>query len=172
MSEPTTSTARVAAELERLGLRSEVLELPDSTRTAAEAAATLGCDVAQIVKSIVFRLVERDEPVVVLASGVNRVDEDKLAALAGGSVEQASGRFVRERTGFAIGGVPPVGHDQALATWFDEDLLRFEVVWAAAGTPRSVFSTHPAELARAAGATVADVATAFAAGGPAARHGG
>jgi prolyl-tRNA editing enzyme YbaK/EbsC (Cys-tRNA(Pro) deacylase) len=149
-------SGRVAEELARLGLRTEVLELPDSTRTAAEAASALGCQVAQIVKSIVFRVVERDEPVVVLASGTNRIDESKLAALVGGSVEQASGRFVRDRTGFAIGGVPPVGH--GAAGWFDEDLLGYDVVWAAAGTPRSVFAARPAELAKAAGAVVADVA--------------
>lgn len=162
MAELSPSAARVASELDRLGLRTEVLELPDSTRTAAEAAQTIGCDVAQIVKSIVFRTAS-DEAVIVLASGVNRVDESKLARLAGEAVGQASGKFVRERTGFAIGGVPPLGHDRVIPSWFDEDLLRYPVVWAAAGTPRSVFSSSPADLARASGATVADVAASVAA---------
>jgi prolyl-tRNA editing enzyme YbaK/EbsC (Cys-tRNA(Pro) deacylase) len=160
VNELSRSSARVAEELARLGLDGEVLELPESTRTAAEAAAALRCDVAQIVKSIVFRLVEDDEPLLVMASGVNRVDLAKLAGLAGGEVEQATGRFVRDRTGFAIGGVPPVGHDRPVRSFFDRDLLGYDVVWAAAGTPRSVFPALPAELARAAGATVADVADA------------
>jgi prolyl-tRNA editing enzyme YbaK/EbsC (Cys-tRNA(Pro) deacylase) len=162
VTELSRSAARVADELVRLGLETEVLELPDSTRTAVEAAQALRCEVAQIVKSVVFRVVERDVPVIVLASGINRVDEEKLARLVGSPVEQASGRFVRERTGFAIGGVPPLGHSEAVPTYFDEDLLAFELVWAAAGTPRSVFSARPAELARAARSTVVDIATSSA----------
>ena len=158
MSELSRSASRIAEELARLGVDAQVVELPDSTRTALEAAQAIGCEVGQIVKSLVFRMPAEDRPVLVLASGADRVDEDRLAALLGGEVEQASGRFVRERTGFAIGGVPPFGHDERLVTYLDEHLLSFEVVWAAGGTPRAVFPIAPAELVRASDATVVSVA--------------
>jgi prolyl-tRNA editing enzyme YbaK/EbsC (Cys-tRNA(Pro) deacylase) len=145
MDELSATATRVADELRRRGICTAVVEMPDSTRSAAEAAAAIGCDIAQIVKSLVFRLVERDAPVLVLASGGDRVDEDRLASLVG-PVEQAQAKFVRARTGFAIGGVPPVGHLEPIETFFDEHLLDHEVVWAAAGTPRSVFSIGPREL--------------------------
>lgn len=160
MATPSASSARVAGALARLGLRGDVREMPESTRSAAEAAAALGCDVAQILKSLVFRAVRQDAPVLVLASGADRVDESKLAAVVGGDVERASGAFVRARTGYAIGGVPPVGHDDAIAVYVDERVLAHERVWAAAGTPRSVFTVSPADLVRATGATVVDVADA------------
>ena len=141
-----------------MGIASEIKEMPDSTRSAGEAATAIGCDVAQIVKSLVFRAVDSDAPVLVLASGAVRVDETKLGAAIGEPVEQATGRFVRERTGFAIGGVAPVGHSGPLVTYMDESLLVHEVVWAAAGTPRSVFPIAPEELVRAANAEVTDLA--------------
>lgn len=158
MSELSRSSARVAGELERLGIGTTVLELPGSTRTAGEAADAVGCDVGQIVKSLVFRVVERDEPLLVLTSGRNRVDESKLAAVVGAPVERASAEFVRQRTGYAIGGVPPLGHLAPIATVLDPDLLAYEVVWAAAGTPRSVFAVAPETLRQVTSAKVAEVA--------------
>jgi prolyl-tRNA editing enzyme YbaK/EbsC (Cys-tRNA(Pro) deacylase) len=152
------SAARVATELLRLGIDADIREMPESTRSAGEAAAAIGCDVSQIVKSLVFRAIDRDDPVLVLVSGSSRVDESKLAAAVGEPVEQASGKFVRDRTGFAIGGVAPIGHSQALATFIDQRLLDPAVVWAAAGTPRSVFPIAPRDLQRATKAKVADLA--------------
>ena len=123
-----------------------ITELPDSTRTAVEAAAAVGCSVAQIVKSLVFRTLESDEPVLVLASGATRVDEGRVGAHLGEPVEKASAEFVRQRTGFSIGGVPPVGHSTALRTLVDERLGELAELWAAAGTPHAVFPLTPADL--------------------------
>jgi prolyl-tRNA editing enzyme YbaK/EbsC (Cys-tRNA(Pro) deacylase) len=131
-------------------------ELPDSTRTAPEAAAAVGCEVGAIVKSLVFRI--GDEAVLALVSGGNRANEALLEAGFGAPVERADADFVRAATGFSIGGVPPIGHPRPLRTLVDEDLLRFPVVWGAAGTPRSVFPMAPDELARLAGGTVVRLA--------------
>ena len=127
------TSQRVQERLRELGLQAEVRELADSTRTAQEAAAAVGVDVGQIVKSLVF--VDRDRPLLCLCAGDRRVDVAKL----GQGVRQARGDEVRDATGFAIGGVPPVGHVRPLRTLVDESLLRFPEVWCAAGTPRSVF---------------------------------
>ena len=144
------SVARVRAALEAAGIEARVVELPQSTRTAAEAAAAVGCEVAQIVKSLVF--VDGDgEGVLVLASGVNRVNEKRLG------LEKASADFVREKTGYAIGGVPPLGHATPLRTLIDEDLLRLERVWAAAGTPNAVFELRAADLPRMTGGELTSV---------------
>jgi prolyl-tRNA editing enzyme YbaK/EbsC (Cys-tRNA(Pro) deacylase) len=152
------SVERVASALEDLGLGGRSRELPDSTRTAAEAGAALGCEVGQIVKSLVFRLPSTDAAVLVLASGSTRVDVGKLAAVLGEPVEQASGAFVRERTGFAIGGVAPVGLVAPVRTLIDRGVLAWDRVWAAAGSPRTVFDALPSELVDATGGTVVDVA--------------
>jgi prolyl-tRNA editing enzyme YbaK/EbsC (Cys-tRNA(Pro) deacylase) len=164
MEQLSRGSARFAEELRRLGVTSDVKEMPESTRSAAEAAAALGCNVAQIVKSLIFRSVVADEAVLVLASGADRVDESRLAEVVGEQVEKATGKFVRARTGFAIGGVPPVGHAQPLVTYLDEHLLDHALVWAAAGTPRAVFSIKPADLIRITSAKVVAVATAQAGG--------
>jgi len=132
--------------------------MPASTRSAAEAAAAVGCDVSQIVKSLIFRSVEGDEPILVLASGANLVDESRLAQIVGGPVERATAEFVRARTGYAIGGVPPIGHLQRIDAYLDEHLLAHPVVWAAAGSPRSVFSVAPADLVRVTAAKVVALA--------------
>ena len=158
MAEMSRSSARVAEELNRLGAASEVRHMPDSTRTAPEAAAAVGCDVAQIVKSLIFRSVAGDEAILVMVSGADRVDESRLAGVVGDQVERATAEFVRARTGFAIGGVPPVGHSGPVATYLDEHLLDHDLVWAAAGTPNAVFSIKPAELARITSAKVVAVA--------------
>lgn len=154
----STSAARVQAALEARGFSFEVQELDQSTRTAAEAAATIGCEVAQIAKSILFRGKESNRPVLVIASGVNRVDEKAVAELLGEKLGKADADFVRRETGFAIGGVPPVGHDRQIATFIDEDVLAFEKIWAAAGTPFAVFRLDPHSLAGLTGGQVAKVA--------------
>lgn len=139
------------------GLDLEVRHWPEGTRTAADAANAVGCDVSQIVKSLVF--VADDDPVVALTSGANRVDVDKLAAAVGaGGVRKADADEVRDATGYAIGGTPPFGYPRPLAVVIDEDLLAHDVVWAAAGTPETVFSIDPAILREASEATVADIA--------------
>jgi prolyl-tRNA editing enzyme YbaK/EbsC (Cys-tRNA(Pro) deacylase) len=147
------SARRFQAALLDAGIDAQVRELPDSTRTAPEAAAAVGCPLGAIVKSLVFRA--GDTPMVALVSGDRRADEARLAELAGAPLERADADYVREATGYAIGGVPPFGHPEPLPTAIDEDLLDYDEVWAAAGTPRDVFALAPAELARCTGGTVA-----------------
>jgi len=118
----------------------------------------VGCEVAQIVKSLIFRSIDSDGPILVLASGANRVDEGRLAEIVGGPVERATAEFVRTRTGYAIGGVPPIGHVQGVDTYLDENLLSHAVLWAAAGSPRAVFSVTPDELVRVTAAKVVALA--------------
>ncbi len=155
MQEATSPSAlRVQAVL---GEGFRVLEFPASTRTAAEAAEAIGCTVGQIAKSILFRA-EGGRPVLVVACGTNRVDERKVAALLGEKIGRADAEFVRAATGYAIGGVPPVGHATPPAVLLDRDLTQFETIWAAAGTPNAVFRLTPAELARLTGAGFSDVA--------------
>ena len=126
--------------------------MPDSTRTAEDAAKACGCAVAQIVKSLVFLGAETGKACLLLVSGVNRVDEQGMTAVLGETLKRPDGRAVREITGFAIGGIPPLGHPVAMPTVIDEKLLEFDTVWAAAGTPRCVFSVDPKALAEAIGA--------------------
>ena len=140
-----------------LGEGFRVLAFDASTRTAAEAAAAIGCTVAQIAKSILFRA-ESGRPVLVVASGTNRVDERKVAALLGERIGRADAEFVREATGFAIGGVPPVGHATPPVVLLDRDLQRFDEIWAAAGTPNAVFRLTPDQLAGLTGAGFVEVA--------------
>ena len=132
-----------------------ISEFPDGTRTAQDAAAAVGCSVAQIAKSIVLRA--GDEVVLVIASGANRVDVAKVAALIGRPVKPAEGRWVRDTTGFAIGGVAPLGHDVRPRVLIDKDLLALDPIWAAAGSPRHVFRTSAAELVRMSGGSVAEI---------------
>ena len=134
-----------------------VRSFPEGTRTAVDAAGAVGCDVGQIVKSLVFRR-ESGPALLVITSGRNRVDEAKVERLIGEPIGKADAAFVREQTGFAIGGVPPAGHKSPVETIVDEDLLQYDEVWAAAGTPRDVFSTTPDELVQMTGGRVADVA--------------
>jgi len=151
------SARRVQEALEALGLSCRVVEMPASTRTAEEAARAIGCTVAQIAKSIVFEATESGNPVLVIASGVNRVNEKAISASLGETVKRASPDFVRESTGFAIGGVPPCGHSQAVCTFIDRDLLDLESIWAAAGTPHAVFRIDAADLVRLTGGRVVDI---------------
>ena len=148
------SARRVRAALLELGLAADIHRLADSTRTAPEAAAAVGCELGAIVKSLVMRGVTSQAPVLALVSGDNRADVSLIEAAVDEPVERPDANYVREVTGYAIGGIPPVGHPHAVRTVMDEDLLRFETVWAAAGHPHAVFPIAPAELARAAGARV------------------
>ena len=141
-----TSARNVEEALAALGGAFEVVEFPSTTRTAADAAKAIGCSVAQIAKSIVFRTASTRQPVMVIASGANRVSEARVAELLGEPIEKADADFVREATGFAIGGVPPIGHAQPIRTLIDEDLMALGEIWAAAGTPNSVFRLSAASL--------------------------
>jgi Cys-tRNA(Pro) deacylase len=147
---------RVQDALRGLGLDAEVIEFAETTRTSQDAAAALGCEVGQIAKSLVFTAGGR--PVLAIASGANRVDTAKLAAAAGGAVGRADADTVRAATGYAIGGVAPVGHATPLPIFIDQDLLRFTRIYAAAGTPNAVFPLTPADLVRITGGRVVDIA--------------
>ncbi|WP_347556823.1 YbaK/EbsC family protein [Robbsia sp. KACC 23696] len=151
------SAQRVAALLAELSHPHPVVMLPQTGRTSAEAAAALGCEVANIAKSIIFRRIEDDRPVLVIASGINRVDESKVTAQVG-AIGRADARFVRDATGYAIGGVCPIGHVVAPLTLIDADLMALDTIWAAAGHPHAVFKLDGAALARWTGAPVIDVA--------------
>ena len=153
----SSSAQKVQDALHAQGMTLKVVELPDSTRTAMEAAQAVGCQVGQIVKSLIFKGKRSESPIMVIASGANRVDEKKIEALIGEPLGKADAEFVRQKTGFVIGGVPPVGHSQPLATFIDADLLQYERVWAAAGTPHAVFQLDPADLARMTGGEITQV---------------
>lgn len=158
MATRSASARKVQAALESKGYSFEVQELDKSTRSAAEAAAAIGCEIGQIAKSVLFRGAETGRPVLVIASGANRVDERAVAELIGEPTGKANADFVRQETGFVIGGVPPVGHDKPIPTLIDEDLSAFEVIWAAAGTPFAVFRLDPRSLAELTGGEVARLA--------------
>jgi Cys-tRNA(Pro) deacylase len=149
------SVARVMEALAGAGMAAEITEFAESTRTAAEAARAVGAEVGQIVKSLVF--VAGEQHILALVSGANRADMAKLAVLAGAPIRQADAATVRTATGYAIGGVPPLGHPAALPTYLDADLCQYERVWAAAGTPNAVFPITPADLQRITGARVVDL---------------
>ena len=152
------SAQKVADAARALGLNVEIVEFEETTRTAQDAAHAIGCQVAQIVKSLLF--IVDGQPVMALVSGVNRLDERKLATLRGvgrRQVERADADTAKAATGFSIGGIPPFGHTSRLPVYVDEDLTRFDVVWAAAGTPFAVFAIAPEELVRASQGAMADL---------------
>lgn len=153
----SSSALKVQQALEALGLSLQVIEMPESTRTAQEAAQAVGCQVGQIVKSLVFKTKRSRRPILVVASGQNRVNEKKLEALLEEPLGKADADFVRQHTGFAIGGVPPIGHTELIETFVDEDLLQYEIIWAAAGTPKAVFRLTPNELVEITGGKVVDI---------------
>ena len=153
----SASAQKVQDALNRLGFPMQVVELPASTRTAVEAAQAVGCSVGQIVKSLIFKGRESGRPLLLLVSGSNRVDMEKAAAAIGEALDKAGADFVRLHSGFAIGGVPPVGHAEALDTFIDVDLLQYSEVWAAAGTPNAVFRISPADLVRVTGGRVVKI---------------
>lgn len=156
--ELSPSARKVQVALAAFGLGLEVREFDASTRTAADAASAIGCTVGQIAKSILFRAADSNRPVLVIACGTNRVNEKKVAALLGEKLAKADADFVRTQTGFAIGGVPPIGHTTAPETFVDQDLMAFGEIWAAAGTPNAVFRLAPQDLARITGGRVAAIA--------------
>ena len=149
------SVDKVQQALKSMGLAAEVMEFSKSTRTAAEAAAAIGTTVGQIAKSLVF--LAGNEPVLIIASGANRVDVEKLHRLLGKKIIRPDAETVRKTTGFSIGGVPPVGHKERLRTLVDQDLLNFTVIYAAAGTPNTVFAVSPTDLVRIAEAEVVHI---------------
>jgi len=152
------STARVLAAAKAAGLAIEIVAMPRSTRTAEEAAAACGCAVGQIVKSLIFARADTGAPVLLLVSGTNRVDQDAVASAIGARLKRMDAESVRRATGFAIGGVAPLGSHAPLPTYIDEDLFAHEAIWAAAGAPNAVFRTTPGALEAACGATAIRVA--------------
>jgi prolyl-tRNA editing enzyme YbaK/EbsC (Cys-tRNA(Pro) deacylase) len=151
------SAQKIQDLLNSLGYDYTVIEHAESTRTAQEAAERAGCELGQIVKSLIFKGKESGKPVIVLTSGANRVDEKRITEYAGEPIGKADADFVRAVTGFAIGGVPPLGHLQKIETYMDEDFLQYETVWAAAGTPNAIFELKTADLQKMTGARVVRV---------------
>lgn len=155
---PLSNSAQKIQDLLRsFGYDYTVVEHTESTRTAQEAADRAGCELGQIVKSLIFRGKESGKPIIVLTSGANRVDEKRIAEYAGEAIGKADADFVRAVTGFAIGGVPPVGHLQNIETYMDEDFLQYETVWAAAGTPNAIFELKTDDLQKMTGGKVVRV---------------
>lgn len=152
-----TSVRRVQEALAARGFSFQVREFPEGTRTAAEAAVAVGCARGQIAKSLVFRARRAERVVLAIASGANRVDEAALSALVGEPVGRADAAFVRAKTGFAIGGVPPIGHLEPPLVAIDRDLMQYDEIWAAAGTPHAVFCLAPADLVILTGGQVAHI---------------
>ena len=157
MTSLSTSAQRVQDALDAAGVTTRIVEYDVPARTSAEAAAVLGCTVGQIAKSLVFKSAS-GTPVLVIASGAHRVDESKVATLAGEAIGKADADFVRASTGYAIGGIPPLAHATRARTFIDRNLLAYETVYAAGGTPHAMFPIAPAELVRVAQGTVADTA--------------
>ena len=157
MAELKPAARRVLEAAKSAGLEIEIVTHAQSTRTAEEAAAACGCAVGQIVKSLVFQGRTSGAPILLLVSGANRVDEKGVATAIGERLKRPDAAYVRDVTGYAIGGIPPLGHSTPIKTFIDRDLLQYETVWAAAGTPESVFRVAPAALAAATGATILSV---------------
>jgi prolyl-tRNA editing enzyme YbaK/EbsC (Cys-tRNA(Pro) deacylase) len=148
---------KVQQALHVLGLQLDVIELPDSTRTSIEAAQAIGCQVGQIAKSVVFQALTSRRPILVIASGSNRINEKRITGLVGEEISKADADFVHDRTGFTIGGVPPLGHSEKIETFIDQDLMQYGEIWAAAGTPHAVFRLTPDDLLRMTAAKVIQV---------------
>ena len=146
MTQLSPSAQKIQDALRALGFDLTVIEHAESTRTAEEAAERVGVTLGQIVKSLIFKGKASGKPILVLTSGSNRVNEKRIKDYAGEKIERADADFVRAVTGYAIGGVPPIAHTQPMETYLDEDLLQYDVIWAAAGTPKAVFELTPADL--------------------------
>jgi len=157
MSPASESVQRVQAALKALGRGHEIVDLGQSARTAADAARAVGCQVDQIVKSLVFRLRESGRALLVVTSGAHRVDEHRVAAVVGEPIERADADFVRAETGFAIGGVAPLAHAKPIVTLIDEHLMGWDAIWAAAGHPNTVFRLTPDDLVAMTGGRVVTV---------------
>jgi len=158
MSETVSpSVQKVRDALKVLGFPNEVMELQSTTRTSAEAAQAVGCRVEQIAKSIVFQGQQTHKPILVIASGPNRVNEKRIAEFISEPLGKSDADYVRKKTGFAIGGVPPIGHLEKLEIFIDEDLLQYNEIWAAAGTPNAVFKLTPSDLIKMTGGRVVSI---------------
>ena len=142
----SSSAQKVQDQIKSLGFDYTVIEHTESTRTAQEAADRAGCELGQIVKSLIFKGKDSGKPILVLTSGANRVEEKRISEYAGEAIGRADADFVRLVTGFAIGGVPPVGHPQRMETYIDEDFLQYQTIWAAAGTPNAIFELKTEDL--------------------------
>ncbi len=151
------SASKVQETLKALGFQNQVIELEVTTRTSIEAAEAVGCRVGQIAKSILFRGTQTGRPILVIASGSNRIDEKKVERWISEPLSKGDATFVREKTGFVIGGVPPVGHPERIEIFIDEDLLQYGEIWAAAGTPNALFKLSPTDLVRMTGGRVIPV---------------
>lgn len=155
---PLSPTAqRVQDLLTARGFACQVIEFEESTRTSQEAADRAGCSLGQITKSLIFKGKDSGKPILVLTSGANRVDEARLGRLAGEAITRPDADFVRNVTGFAIGGVPPLGHAQVMETYLDEDLMQYTTIWAAAGTANAIFELTPQQLENMTGGSVVKV---------------
>jgi len=159
MSDLSSSAKKVQQALQSQGLSLQVVEMPASTRTANDAAAAVGCQVGQIVKSLVFKKMNSGKALLITASGANRVNEQLIAELIHEPIGKADAEFVRQQTGFVIGGIPPIGHTQPIETLIDQDLFQFSEIWAAAGTPNAVFRLTPTELEHMTGGRVVNVSS-------------
>jgi len=157
MSTLSPSAQKIQNLLNELGYNYTVIEHAESTRTAQEAADRAGCQLGQIVKSLIFRGKTSNKPILVLTSGANRVDEKRISGYASEPIARADADFVRAVTGFAIGGVPPIGHNQPMETYLDEDFLAYPTIWAAAGTPNAIFELKIEDLQKMTGGTVVQV---------------
>jgi Cys-tRNA(Pro) deacylase len=157
MSQLSPTAQKIQDALRALGYDYTVIEHAESTRTAREAAERAGCELGQIVKSLIFRGKTSGKPILVLTSGANRVDEKRIAEYAGEPIGRADADFVRAATGFAIGGVPPIGHAQKMETYLDEDFLQHQTIWAAAGTPNAIFELRTEDLQKMTDGKVARV---------------
>ena len=146
MAQLSQSAQKIQNLLNSLGYAYTVIEHAESTRTAQEAADRAGCELGQIVKSLIFRGKTSGKPILVLTSGANRVDEKRISGYAGETISRADADFVRTVTGFAIGGVPPIGHAEKMETYLDEDFLSYQTIWAAAGTPNAIFELKTEDL--------------------------
>jgi len=156
MANTEQKTQKISALLNKAGVELIIKEFPQSTRTAQEAADVIGCSVVQIAKSLIFKS-ESNQAVLVIASGINRVDTEKVIELTGENIGKADAEFVLEKTGFIIGGVPPFGHKTPLTPLIDKDLLKYDEIWASAGTPNSVFKIQPRDLINITNGKVADI---------------
>src|SRR5512133_2302807 len=151
------SAQKIQDQLKALGYAYTVIAHAESTRTAQEAADRAGCELGQIVKSLIFKGKDSDKPILVLTSGANRVDEKRISEHAGEPISRADADFVRTVTGFAIGGVPPIGHLQNMETYIDEDFLQYATIWAAAGTPNAIFELKTGDLQKMTNGKIARV---------------
>ena len=157
MSQLSPSAQKIQTLLNELGFSYTVIEHAESTRTAQEAADRAGCELGQIVKSLIFKGKDSGKPILVLTSGANRVDEKRITAYAGEHIVRADADFVRAVTGFAIGGVPPIGHAQKMETYLDQDFMQYGTIWAAAGTPNAIFELKTEDLQKMTGGKTAQI---------------